>query len=253
MANTKNRGYYRRFKTGAKIGKLELIRRIDDAGTGNSTSRKWLCKCECGREVEIWQTAFCRGEETLACRICKGKSLPKRGRAACRHIRYVWREFIRGNCIPQWENRLLFAEAVEEQHFGLWPTRVDEAEPLGPDNIEWREPVYDPMNRKNREELVAVLVKRGHSEDEARERAYSLTKTRVYQLLHQDRGECLICGKPRRISKRYCDKCRPKYMAYRLKYQQQMYAEFRAWRKSKAGRLASRRIKQGLNFNGHKK
>jgi hypothetical protein len=63
------------------------------------------------------------------------------------------------------------------------------------------------MNPDTLELVVRVLVARGMSEPEARDRASSMSRQRAFQLIWRAEGLCIICKRLRNRSASRCDEC----------------------------------------------
>lgn len=49
---------------GQRFGALVTVRRVGEGTGGGRLSLRWLCRCDCGREVEMAESALVRGDKT---------------------------------------------------------------------------------------------------------------------------------------------------------------------------------------------
>lgn len=65
---------------GSKFGKYRILHDLPDAGYSDNTSRKVMCVCDCGLEVEVFLYPLLRGK-FLGCQSCsKGNSKHNKGK-----------------------------------------------------------------------------------------------------------------------------------------------------------------------------
>lgn len=69
----KGRGLNFKDLTGQRIGRLTVIKRIEDKIVGSREAVQWFCKCDCGRETKVLASNLLNGN-TQSCGLCKENS-----------------------------------------------------------------------------------------------------------------------------------------------------------------------------------
>lgn len=122
-------------KTEDFIGlRFDKVTVLSFAGYGPSVSnRHFLCRCDCGNEVLLWDTSFYR--QHVSCKPCRNARTGRNGQS--RHpLHSTWKN-VRDR-VPQWKDFQDFVRAVGDRPAPLMTVSMrDKSQPLSVENWKW--------------------------------------------------------------------------------------------------------------------
>lgn len=169
--------------TGKKYGRWTVL------GFSHNTERcmsVWDCRCECGTEAKIYSSNLQSGM-SAGCNDCRIVSSTTHGLAGTA-VYSFWTKYRALLCIRWATDVVVFNEECYLKRTGRSLASVDATKPIGPGNVEWIDGNRgaEIMRRKgwrSRAKVFVYLVSIGVGKVEALNRASSVSRQRISQLL----------------------------------------------------------------------
>lgn len=171
----------------------------------------WLCRCKCGREKQVSRSNLLAGnsKQCLSCARagCKKSAEHKAEMQVKAAIRQRWYAYVRGDCIPEWEDFNTFYEWAKTKEHTKYIRKHSCSDPHSPNNTFYSDEIES--SALARERTIAILVSKGATKEAAIARVDNMSRQRRTQILWAAEGRCQTCGDPRgeTASTTLCMKC----------------------------------------------